>query len=192
MSDHAFLAIDLTSEERHSLSAALHDASPGPPMPGRRTSPENWHITLRFLGECSDAQADQILHSLDGSIEGEQGRVWCDGLGAFPRMSQAGVIYGVIDDTSEMLGYLAAVCDEAAIGAGFEPEGRPYVPHLTLSRLRPARDVRSLLSGYGEFRVPIAVRGVTLLRTRRVPNGLRYEVIDSLPLPRSPGHRHRI
>lgn len=182
MTDHAFLAIDLSVGERHGLSGALSEASPGAPIPGRRPPPANWHITLRFLGECTDAQADVVLHSLSDNLGCGPGRVWCDGLGAFPAASKAGVVYAAIDDPAAILGYLAAVCDEAAVDAGFEPEGRPYVPHLTLSRLRPALDVRALLVGYGEFRVPIAVRAVTLLRTRHSRSGPSYEPVDTLAL----------
>lgn len=179
MTDHAFLAVDLGSDERHTLSAALSEASPGPAVPGRRTPPEMWHITLRFLGECTDTQADRVMHSLSENAGLESGRVWCDGLDAFPRASKASVVYVRIDDPTGILGFLAAVCDEAATDAGFEPEGRPYVPHVTLSRLRPALDVRSTLRGFSEFRAPIAVRAITLMRSR----GSRYETIDTLPLP---------
>jgi 2'-5' RNA ligase len=137
-----------------------------------------WHITLRFLGECTDAEADRVMHRLSESTDLESGRVWCNGLGAFPKAAKANVVFLSIDDPTRTLTYLAAVCDEAAADAGFEAEGRPYVPHVTLSRLRPARDVRSLIGGFDEFRIPVAVRAITLMRSR----GSYYEVIDTLPL----------
>ncbi|MCL1600326.1 MAG: RNA 2',3'-cyclic phosphodiesterase [Actinomycetia bacterium] len=178
MSGHAFLAADLSSEERHSLSHALSDANSGRPIPGRRPPAENWHITLRFLGECGDPQTDLVMHRLSDTVSASPSRVWCEGLGAFPRPSRAGVVFAAVDDPTDILGHLAGVCEEAAIDAGFEPEDRPYVPHLTLSRLRPALDVRSLFAALGEFRVPIKVRAITLLRT----NGPRYDTLDTLPL----------
>jgi len=178
VSSHAFLAVDLSSEERHSLSRALSDANSGRPIPGRRPPTENWHVTLRFLGECGDHQTDLMMHSLSESISASPSRVWCDGLNAFPRPSRAGVVFVGVDDPTGILDHLAAVCEEAAIDAGFEPEDRPYVPHLTLSRLRPALDVRALFAAFGEFRVPITVQAITLLRT----NGARYDTVDTLPL----------
>ena len=178
MTDHAFLAVALSNRERHTLSATLTEASPGPPLPGRRTPPEKWHITLRFLGECTESEAERVMHSLSQASGLESGRVWCDGLEAFPRMSNANVVYLRVDDPTGLLDYLAAVCDEAAMSAGFEPEGRPYVPHVTLSRLRPARDVRSLIGGFNEFRTPVAVRAITLMRSR----DSRYEVVDAIAL----------
>ncbi|MFV1969560.1 MAG: RNA 2',3'-cyclic phosphodiesterase [Acidimicrobiia bacterium] len=183
MNDPAFLAVDLSEDDRHALSAALAEASPGAPIPGKKPPPEKWHFTLRYLGECTDVQAEQIVHHLSEAVDEESRRVWCNGLGAFPRASKAGVVYASVDDPSGILRYLAAVCDEAATDAGFESEGRPYVPHLTLSRLRPGQDVRSLFAGYGEFRVPIVVGGITLFRTRQTRGGPRYDPIDTVPLP---------
>jgi 2'-5' RNA ligase len=183
VSDHAFLAVDLSEEDRHALSAALTDASSSSPIPGKRPPARNWHITLRFLGDCTDVQADQIMFNLSETVDVHTGRVWCNGLGAFPRPSKAGVIYAAIDDQAGLLGYLAAVCSEAAMDAGFVPEDRPYVPHLTLARLRPALDVRTLFAGYGEFRAPIAVSAVTLMRTRRTRSGIHYDMVARLALP---------
>lgn len=182
MSDHAFLAVDLSSDERHALSAALTEAGPGRPVPGKRPRSENWHITLRFLGECTESEAERIMFSLAETLDIAPTRVWCDGLGCFPRTSKAGVIYVAVDDPTDVLGYLAGVCNEAATDAGFEAEDRPFVPHLTLSRLRPASDVRSLLDGYSDFRVPVAVNEITLFRTRRTRSGVCHDAVDRVVL----------
>lgn len=160
------------------MSRALSDANSGRPIPGRRPPTENWHITLRFLGECAEPQADLVMHRLSDTLGTAPSRVWCDGLDAFPRPSRAGVVFVAVDDPTAILDHLAAICDEAAIDAGFEPEERPYVPHITLSRLRPAVDLRSLLAAFGEFRVPISVQAITLLRT----NGTRYDTVETLAL----------
>lgn len=182
MTDHAFLAIDLTTDERHALSVALAAASPGKRLPGKHTDPENWHITTRFLGECTDQRADRIMFELSETIETGEGRVWCNGLGAFPKRSKATVAYVGIDDAGGVLEPLAELCEDAAQSVGFEPEGRPYVPHLTLSRIRPPVDVRRTLKSWDDFRVPLRVRGITLFRTRRSPAGVHYDPIDTLDL----------
>lgn len=182
MSDHAFLAVDLTTAERHALSGALTGATPGKRLPGKHTLPENWHITIRFLGECTDQQAERIMYQLSETIESEQGRVWCNGLGAFPKRSKASVVYVGIDDPDGMLEQLAMLSEDAAQSVGFEPEGRPYVAHLTLSRIRPPVDVRHAFESWDDFRVPIGVRRITLFRTRRSRTGIHYDSIDTLDL----------
>jgi 2'-5' RNA ligase len=182
VSDQAFLAVDLNNEERHALAAALTEANPGRRLPGRKTQPENWHITLRFLGECTDTEAEQIMNRLSETVDVEAGRVWCVGLDAFPKRSKAGVLHVSIDDPDGTLQRLAMWCDEAAVSIAFKPEDRPYVPHLTLSRARPAVDVSHTFQSWDDFRVRIGVRAITLFRTRRTHGGLQYEPVDSHPL----------
>ncbi len=186
MSDHAFLAVDLNDDERHAIAGALTEANPGKRLPGRKTPAENWHITLRFLGECSELQSERIMHRLEESIDVETGSVWCSGLDAFPRRSKAGVLYAAIEDPEGSLDRLAMWCDAAAVSVGFEPDERPYVPHLTLSRARPAVDVSHTFPSWDDFRVRIAIRAVTLFRTRRTRDnrnvGTSHDRIDTLPL----------
>jgi len=182
VSDHAFLAVDLTSETRHALSAALAEASPGPPVPGKRPPPENWHITLRFLGDCDELTTDSILRELDEMPAMSGGVVHAGGLGAFPRASKASVLYVIVADDEGLLASLSSVCEEAAREVGFEPQERPFVPHLTLSRLRPAIDLRRVVESFASFRVALDVSHVTLFRTRRTRTGIRYEAVNSIAL----------
>lgn len=182
MSGHAFLAVDFTADARHALAAALADASPGPPVPGKRPPPENWHITLRFLGECDELATDSVLKELDETLDLSRGVTHTIGLATFPRASKAGVLYAAIADDEGLLSSLSTVCEEAARDVGFSPEERPFVPHITLSRLRPTMDLRRLLDSFADFRVPLEVNEVTLFRTHRTSSGVRYEAVDRVAL----------
>jgi 2'-5' RNA ligase len=182
MSGHAFLAIDLTDDDRHALSAVLAEASPGHPLPGRRPPTRNWHITLRFIGECDDADADRLAHEVASDLSATPGRVFVSGLGAFPRASRAGVLYAAIDDHEGLLAHLAGVCETAARDVGFEPEERPFVPHLTLSRLRPPDDLRRQIDAFAPFRVPVNVSAITLFRSIPSRSGIAYTPIHTIDL----------
>lgn len=182
MTTNAFIAVDLADAERHALAAALAEASPGPRLPGRRTPPANWHITLRFLGPVDDDLLDRIDHGLTELTLAGSGAVRCVGLGAFPKPSRATVVFGAIDDGEELLERLAAVCEDLCRDLGLEPEERPFVPHLTLARVRPAVDVRRLFDSFGEFAIRIRVREVVLLRTISGRDGVRYERRSAIPL----------
>ena len=52
----------------------------------------------------------------------------------------SGIVRGLVgvEGGGDELGTLAAAAEEAAQAVGYEPEDRPYHPHLTLSRIRPA------------------------------------------------------
>ncbi len=60
------------------------------------------------------------------------------GLGAFPRPGAATVLWVGVEDATGAVERLAAQCEQAARDVGFEPEERPFHPHVTLARIRPA------------------------------------------------------
>lgn len=185
MTANAFVAVDLDDADRHALAAALTEASPGPPLPGRRTPPENWHITLRFLGPVDDTVLEVLTHSLDSSIESGVGRVTCTGLGAFPRPSKASVAFAAIEDDGGLLRALAASCEDACRDIGLGAEERPFVPHLTLARIRPPVDLRRRLEAFGDFRVRIPVERVSVMSTVPRRGGVEYRTIATIPLDRT-------
>lgn len=174
MTGNSFLAIDLSEAERHHLAAALHEASPGPRIPGRRTKPENWHITVRFLGQIDEVVRDRIAMEIDEGLDASDGKVHVTGLGAFPRASKATVMYAAVDDPAGILDVINAQCEQACRDVGLEPEERPFVPHLTLARIRPQRDVRRLIDTFSDFSVRMSVDSVALMHGEQGSDGLRY------------------
>lgn len=179
---NAFVALSPSDDERHALADALTKASPGPVLPGRRVRPENWHVTLRFLGPIEDDVCDRMAHELDEILHVDSGRGAFDGLGTFPRASKANVLYASVDDAEGVLDVLAGLAEEAAVACGMEPEGRPFVPHLTLARLRPSADLRSALGAFGSFRVPFRIATVAVFRTERERGRTAYRELHRVSL----------
>lgn len=182
MPERMFLAVALDDETRHGLAARLDKALNERLLPGKPVPAENWHITLRFLGATSTVQAEQILAHLDDHLAVDPFRVRLTGLGGFPRESRASVLWIGIDGDLEPLGVIAEECEIAAERAGFEPEGRPFHAHLTLSRIRPPVDIRDLVEEVEPFRLPLSVSEVTLYRSILGRGPARYEVVDSVSL----------
>jgi 2'-5' RNA ligase len=182
MNGHAFFAVDLSDEARHAISAALADASAGKPIPGTRPPVRNWHITLRFIGECSDVDADRVAYEVERNLSAVPARVYVSGLAAFPRAARATVLFAAVDDPEDLLAHLASVCETAARDIGMDPEERRYTPHLTLSRLRPPMDLRRLIDSFAPFRVPITVDTVTLFRSGRTRSGITYTPLHTIDL----------
>ena len=180
MTGNAFAAIDLGDEVRHELAASLQEASTGRRMPGKLVAPQNWHITVRFLGDIDDVDVDRFAHAFEESIDTSPSVVTCRGLDAFPSLSKARVLYGSIADPEHVLPVLADQAEHAAERVGLEPEDRPYRPHLTLSRLRPKHDVQAFVQSFGDFAVRIPVDTVTLFRSERTAKGLTYRPLHRL------------
>jgi 2'-5' RNA ligase len=176
-----FVAVPLTEEARHGIAHLLERAVPGG-LPGRPVAPENWHLTLRFLGRVEPVARDRLLAELDQADLGGGFEVRWSGLGAFPRPRRATVLWVGIDRGAEEITGLAAGVESAAEAAGFDPEERPFQSHLTLSRIRPHQDVAALVEGTQPLQVRMPVERVVLYRSHLGRGGARYEALEEFPL----------
>ena len=172
-SERLFVGVPLTEEARRAIAASLPQSLPGKPVP-----PENWHFTLRFLGATSTEARAQIVARLQAARCGAPFKIRFGELGAFPNARRARVLWLGIEDGSERMTQLAAIAEGAARSVGFEPEVREYTPHLTLSRIDPAKSVSDLIAGKPKVAVEMSVRSVILYRSRLGGGPARYEVVE--------------
>ena len=99
--------------------------------------PENMHVTLRFAGDIDGRTADELVDFL-ADVRARPFPITIKEIGAFggrdPRVLWAGV------EAGEPLDALYRANERAARSAGLEPEGRAFRPHVTLARMRGARE----------------------------------------------------
>ncbi len=175
-----FVAVPLPDEVRMALADRLEPLA----MPGKVVPPENWHITLRFLGWTDDVAFDRMLAALDESDLGSPFNVMLGRMGAFPRPRSATVIWLAVSEGLTRLEELATIAEEAAQSAGFGPEERPFRAHLTLSRVRPAEDASDLLDSFQGADLGWRCGSVVVYRSHLGRDGARYEPLETFPLTR--------
>jgi 2'-5' RNA ligase len=175
-----FVAGPLTDDVRHRLAHLLVEAVPHG-LPGRPVRPENWHLTLRFLGEVGEVEADRLMAALDLASLGRPFQVGWSGLGAFPRPSRATVLWVGMDRGADQAVALAEAVEAAVVSSGLEPADRPFRAHLTVSRIRPHQDVTPIVESVS-LQVTMPVDRVVLYRSHLDRGGARYEEIGSFPL----------
>jgi RNA 2',3'-cyclic 3'-phosphodiesterase len=176
-----FVGIALSDEVRSGIEAVL-DSSDLPRLPGRCVAPGSWHLTLRFLGDTSKARLVALERELSALERASPFDLELGGWGAFPRPARASVLWLGTGAGAAALGSLAASAEAAATRAGFAPDPRPFRGHLTLSRIRPPADVRTVLSALPHCRWHLAVREVTLFRSHLGAAGARYEPLRRVRL----------
>jgi RNA 2',3'-cyclic 3'-phosphodiesterase len=176
-----FLALPLDDETRHALAMVIRRALPEG-IPGRPVRPEEWHVTLRFLGEVDEPTVDRVMAALEGAQLGPAFTMRLGGLGAFPKASAAQVLWVGLHEGAEQATALAERADEALVAAGLDPQDRPYRPHLTVSRLRPSESVRRVIDGAGTIDIRWKVDRVVLYETRLRRGGARYRELDEFLL----------
>jgi len=127
----------------------------------RWTTEDQWHATLRFLG---DADPDDARASFEAVAAASTTAVMGPATERFGQATLHVPIAGLDDVAAEVAG-------------AFGPEERPFRGHLTLARARPCRgvDLRPLCG------VPLAgewpVTEVTLVASELHPQGARYQVV---------------
>lgn len=180
----AFVALEVDDAIRTRLAAAIESLRPV--FPGLRwVSPAQVHLTLRFLGHAHPPALEALHGSLaEAAAACPPASLPVSGLGVFPAGARARVLWVGIG-LSEAIVDLQASCEAAASGAGFEPERRPFSPHLTLGRWRePARRPELPALDLGQARVERLV----LFRSQMHPEGAVYTPLASFPLgPHSVG-----
>lgn len=148
----------------------------------RWSLPEQWHITLVFLGEI-EAAAIKGLEGELGKLRSDEIALEMDGLGVFER---AGILYAAVE-VLPGLAKLQRSVEAVARGCGVEVEERPYRPHITLARSRN-RDGRQTLErlrdGLERQRLQErwSANEFVLYVSEASPEGARYRVLRRFPL----------
>jgi 2'-5' RNA ligase len=172
-----FTAIEIPPDVAMSLSM-LRGGLPG----ARWIDAENYHITLRFIGDVDDRVAHEAASILE-QIKRRAFELHFEGVDSFGgRRPRA--IFADIAASQELL-ELQAEQERLLQRIGLEPEGRKYTPHVTLARLRDSssREVAEYLSARGLFRTPpFRVSRFVLFSSRASTGGGPYVVEESYPL----------
>ena len=152
-------------------------------LPGARwISPENYHLTLRFIGDVDDMIAHEVA-SLLGRVRRGAFDLHLEGLTSFGGRKPRAVVATVAPE--QALLDVQAEHERLMRRIGLEPEGRKYLPHVTLARLRTSssRDVAEYLAARGLFRTsPFRVSRIVLFSSRNSVGGGPYVVEASYPL----------
>jgi 2'-5' RNA ligase len=152
-------------------------------LPGARwIDPENYHVTLRFIGDIDGVSANEIASMLF-RVNRRPFEVKVQGLTSFGGRKPRAVVATIAP--SRPLIELQAELERLMQRIGLDPEGRKFIPHVTLARLHDAssQDVADYLSvrGYFPSKVFTAERFV-LFSSRASTGGGPYVVEDSYDL----------
>ena len=172
-----FTALEIPPHIAQSL-ATMRGGLPG----ARWIDPENYHLTLRFIGDIDDALAHEIAGVL-GRVRRMTFELRIDGLSSFGGRKPRAVVATVAPIAPLM--ELQSEHERLLQRLGLEPEGRKYTPHVTLARLRDSssHQVADYLSARGHFRsASFEVSRFVLYSSRASVGGGPYVVEADYPL----------
>lgn len=177
-----FTAIDLPDNIRERFA----DLQIPGTLDARWTSPSQFHVTLRFIGDANESMATRYEEALNG-IASPIATCEPYGLDVLPSRRNPSVLVVGLQRSDSLLSVYDAV-STALHDVGVEPEDRKYRPHVTLARLNdtaPER-VHEVLDAYGDASLPsFTADTFYLYESTLTPDGAVHERRASFPLGRS-------
>jgi 2'-5' RNA ligase len=174
----AFVAVRLPE----AVLDAVAERTAGVAVPDRRTTRDQWHLTLQFLGNRADVDAvAAALAGIDVAPFGAR----IGGTGAFPRAARATVLWLGVAEGADALADLADAVMTRTERLGHDRDPRPYRPHLTLARCRTPTDLRETVAALGDD--PVGPRwrvdAVAVFESDTRRDGARYTPRALIELP---------
>lgn len=127
-----FVAIPLSEE----LKKKLKELQNTLPSDIRAQTPDQMHLTLRFLGETSAAKAETLKAQLK-TIRSPAFELAIKGIGTFPANGKPKVIWAGVEKDA-LLMKLQKSIEKICVNTGFKPERRAFTPHITMGRIKGA------------------------------------------------------
>jgi 2'-5' RNA ligase len=152
-------------------------------LPGARwIDPENYHITLRFIGDIDQRTADEIERALM-RVERPHFELTLSGLDALGGNKPHSIVASV--KPTPALRELQSEHERIIQRIGLEPERRKFRPHVTLARIKGVSegDAAAYLALRGNFRTPpFPVGRFVLLSSRDSRGGGPYVMEEAYTL----------
>jgi 2'-5' RNA ligase len=183
-----FVALDIDDTIRGGIARFL-DGVRGFAPDARWAKPESLHVTLKFIGETPEDDAEKISQALQ-SIATNRFEMSLGRYGFFPGARSPRVFWIGIEAGSE-LSSLAALVDERLASLDIPKEEHAFSPHLTLARGGrgsgspraqdgdgPNRNFQRLQEKLASLPAPefgsLTVREFFLYRSQLSPGGSKY------------------
>ena len=181
-----FLAINPGADVRTRINDALEPLRGAAPAL-RWVAADRLHLTVKFFGEQPTSIVPALTQALDTAV-GRHGDapLGLGGVGAFPNFRRARVVWlGV--EPHPRLELLHHDVEQACTALGFEPEGRPFRPHLTVARVPNGTSEQALralsrAARAAEFAETVNVESVDLMASELTSAGPRYRLLHASPL----------
>jgi len=186
----SFVAIELPEEAKKGLASLRRELERDEHRFVKWVDPGGIHLTLKFLGNIPSKRVTEITEAMKKAAQGiSPFLLEISGLGAFPSLKQARVVWVGIGGQLDKLSTLQQNIDCALATLGFAREERPFVPHLTVARVREGGSA-SERGRFGELvgsttfedKYPVEVGAVRLMRSQLTPAGALYTSLSVVAL----------
>ncbi len=145
---------------------------------------QNYHITLKFLGNCQEESVQLIIKAINEAAQKVKPFSYSlSNLGAFPNVNRPRVFWVGVESGSTDLINLQREIDISMEKIGFNREKRKYHPHLTLARIKKPLSLEKYLDPVEKTeweRFENRVDTIILFQSILSPKGAIYNIKEKV------------
>ncbi|MCS7225414.1 MAG: RNA 2',3'-cyclic phosphodiesterase [Gloeomargarita sp. SKYB31] len=146
----------------------------------RWVKPEQWHLTVRFLGNLFPTQVETLIASLNQELSSSALSLTLTQPSFFPNQRRPRVIACCVP-TTEGLQNLVNCIENCVQAVGLLPEKRPFRGHITLGRLRDNATLPANMID-GEHCIDWRANTLVLYQSTLTAQGSYYQALASWSL----------
>lgn len=145
---------------------------------------ENFHITLKFLGEVNEKTIAEISNKLKFLEKYEKFKISLYGIGTFPNENYVRVLWIGVNEGNEKIIEIQKEIDEI-LKYKFSNE-KNFVPHLTIARVKSINNkekLKNFINKYRNFKfLEFQCNEILLMKSELKKEGANYSVIEKFKL----------
>ncbi len=172
-----FIALDLSKETQQELARIVDELKPSEANV-KWVRPASIHLTLKFPGNITEDKIDPIAKKLEEIASTfSPFDIVLENIGVFPSWSRPSVVWVGIGEGSRAIKDIARKVEDALVLEGFEKETREFRPHLTIGRVKNAKNKNKLkeLAGSLEVKpIPSHISNIVLYKSTITKEGAEY------------------
>lgn len=169
-----FLAIDFPDDILEEVQSWV------PEQKGwRKVGHHQMHLTLAFLGECSEQNKEEIHHELSG-ISFNPFELSISGLGTFPNESPPRIIWAGIESNDELMNLQEKISVQLEEYIKSK-DAHSYVPHITIARIKSRKGMNHIIKQNLQRKTPainVQVNEFLLKKSILKSSGSEYETLN--------------
>ena len=149
----------------------------------RWIEPVDFHLTLRFIGDVTNQQANELTEQLE-HIQTPEFKLHLDGLDYFGKSKPHSLIVKI--KKNETLELLQSKHERLCQRLGLKTDSRKFSPHITIARIGavPIQQLAQYLSANGYFKSSaFSVNGFCLYTAKSSTGGGPYAKLQRYPFP---------
>ncbi len=184
-----YVACELPEEVRRTMGGLVESLRAQSDGAVRWVNPQSMHVSLKFLGDVPERQIPAVKMALQEAVVRHSAFfLELSNIGSFGGREGIRLMWAAVAGDVLRLEALARDVNRALAVVGFQPETRPFRPHLTLGRVRndvPTRQRAEIEVAVGKTKIPVCewrTAEISLIRSRLQPDGARQDTVATFPL----------